>query len=178
MQKADQVKAVREAGYVERCHGMRKIGHYSVAEHTYGVVSLLLLLHPGPSLRLIRAAQWHDSAERWTGDIPSPAKWAHAGLAQGDSELELDVLNHIGIKEHLDEEEECWLRACDMLEFWLWMQEQLHMGNSTLEPLNTRLGFWWESRADRMPAEVMEIVRNYNPDRLPDCDEFLGRKRT
>lgn len=50
-----RIAATREAGTVRRCHIVPHQGQYNIAQHSYGAVSLLLLLHPHPSLKIGRA---------------------------------------------------------------------------------------------------------------------------
>ena len=70
-----RVLAAREGGNVLRCHTVPHHGQYSVGKHSYDALSLLLLLHPNPSMNLVKATLWHDCAERFVGDMPAPAKW-------------------------------------------------------------------------------------------------------
>lgn len=118
-----QVRAVREAGRVTRCHVLPTDGRYTIGTHSYGAVSLLLLLHPSPSLALIRAVTFHDTAERWLGDLPSTAKSAFPELGWAYERAETEVMSTLGLEEPLTAEEYNWLRAVDALELWLWVRE-------------------------------------------------------
>lgn len=80
MSKFIQVRAARESGAVRRAHIMHTLRHYDIAQHCYNMTAMLMLLHPEPSLTLIKAVMFHDVAERWTGDIPHTAKTSSAGL--------------------------------------------------------------------------------------------------
>lgn len=133
MQIIDRVKAFREAGSVKRCHVIPIIGEYTVGKHSYDALSLLLCLHLDPSINLIKAVLWHDSAERWWGDLPAPAKWANTHLKTIYERAENSKLDELGARCALTEDEQHWLRAVDSLEFWMFAMEQVFMGNRNME---------------------------------------------
>ena len=130
-----RLAATREAGTVRRCHIVPHHGQYNIAQHSYGAVSLVLLLHPNPSLELIKAVQWHDVAERWLGDVPAPAKWSNPELGAAYEEAEERVLKRLGLFAQLTKEEVAWLKAVDTLELWLWCREEEALGNAAVTPM-------------------------------------------
>lgn len=130
-----RLAATREAGTVRRCHIVPHHGQYNIAQHSYGAVSLLLLLHPNPSLTLIKAVQWHDVAERWLGDIPAPAKWTHTELGEAYERAEEELLKRLGLFGELTDLEVAWLKAVDTLELWLWCREEEALGNTAVTPM-------------------------------------------
>ena len=84
----------------------------------------MLLLHSESTIELVRAVQWHDLAERWTGDIPATAKWMSGTLNDSIKELEERILKHFGLKAWgLSVSDEEWLKAVDVLDAWLWCRE-------------------------------------------------------
>ena len=124
------ILAAREAGNVLRCHTIPHHGEYSVALHCYNVVSLLFILHPDPSVNLIKAALWHDAGERWVGDIPAPAKWASPELDTASKVAEHIARDKFGLNGgELSEEDRGWLGVLDALEFWFWCLDQEALGN-------------------------------------------------
>lgn len=129
-----RILAMREGGEVNRCHATPRHRPYNNASHSYGVVSLILILHPDPSKRLIEAALWHDSAERWVGDLPAPAKMSSPELAKHYEREEASILNHFQIPAvwQLTPDEQEWLKNCDTLELWLWCREEIHSGNRAI----------------------------------------------
>ena len=76
-------------GQVVRKHTMENIRAENIAEHTWGVVTLLLIAWPKCPRHIIAGAQFHDAGERATGDMPGPTKWANPVL-----EAEMDRLEH------------------------------------------------------------------------------------
>lgn len=127
-----KVAATREGGTVRRCHGTPHHGLYNIAQHSFGAVTLLLLLHPAPSVDLIKAVQWHDVAERWLGDMPSPAKSTNPELARVYEETEARLLYQLGLLPELQQAEQHWLKAVDLLDLWLWAREEKHLGNQNV----------------------------------------------
>lgn len=171
-----RLTATREAGTVRRCHVVPHHGQYNVAQHSYGAVSLLLLLHPSPSLDLVKAVQWHDVAERWLGDLPAPAKWAHPELRQSYEAAEEKILQALGFSVELTEWDLRWLCAVDTLELWLWCREEEALGNSRVVPMREACEKTIEdhTRASSLPEPVSVLYRQLRSSpqlRLPDVFE-------
>lgn len=124
-----RVLAVREGGYVQRVHTMPHLSHYNVAQHAWNATALLLLLHPDPSLDLIKHVMFHDVAERWIGDLPYPARKEHAALGAAESSALAAVDQVLDICDSLSVTENYWLDALDMLEFFMWCNDELSLGN-------------------------------------------------
>jgi len=59
---------------VKRFHTLTTLQTETVGHHSHGVACFTLLLDPDASRQLLLAALFHDLAEQYTGDIPSPAK--------------------------------------------------------------------------------------------------------
>src|SRR3990167_4251093 len=76
------IRVARQAGRVERLHTVPHHVPHSVASHSWSVAVLILLLHPKPSVRLLKAALLHDAAEAEIGDLPSPSKLKYPTLAK------------------------------------------------------------------------------------------------
>lgn len=136
---AIRMEATREGGAVKRCHIRRTIDQYNNAQHSYGAVSLLLLLHPSPSLNLVKALQWHDVVERWKGDVPATAKWDDPEFAKVYEAGEERALVALGLLPDLSPEELRWVRAIDSMELWLWCREELHLGNQGVLQIQRRI---------------------------------------
>jgi 5'-deoxynucleotidase YfbR-like HD superfamily hydrolase len=138
-------------------HTMPIHGEYNVAEHTYNMLCMLLELYPFEvPIRLVQVILHHDAAERITGDTPGPAKKAAKYLNDQLTGLEDLVLNRKGlltkwaINEHLQK----WVAGLDALEFYLWAQDQLALGNRNVEDVIPRMEGWLDSMD--LPKPVKE----------------------
>lgn len=171
--------ALREGGQTTRCHTMQYVGPYNVAMHSYNALSLLLLLHheAPPSIHLIKAVMFHDTPERWTGDIPTPAKMASKGLKIWADELEMEILKALGYEKlysDLTTKERQWLAAVDLLELFMWGAEQAAMGNSAAMPMNNQIRKIFKKREKETPKEVLEFIKQFKWQRMPECHELIG----
>lgn len=172
-----RLAATREAGTVRRCHIVPHHGQYNIAQHSYGAVSLLLLLHPKPSLKLIKAVQWHDVAERWLGDVPAPAKWTHTELGEAYERAEEELLKRLGLFGELTDLEVAWLKAVDTLELWLWCREEEEaLGNAAVTPMRRACEKVTEKRQlegslPAIAAQLYDALRQYPHKRLSDFFE-------
>lgn len=128
--RIEKILALREGGQVQRCHTLPHIGSYTVGQHSFDAVNLLLTLHPDPSLKLVKAVLWHDMAERWVGDTPAPVLRSNPEFKRLYEELEQKALERLDLNlGDLTEDELAWLKAVDRLEFVHWCFTQLSMGN-------------------------------------------------
>jgi len=133
------VLELRRAGRVQRCHGIPHHGSYSVAEHTYQMLHLLMSLCPKPSKALIEAVLYHDSAELELGDTPRPAKTRFPDLGKAVAKAEDVVNGELSVmQDRLLPSELSWLRALDVLELAMWCLDQLDMGNKNVMPVLER----------------------------------------
>jgi len=175
MNKFERLRAFREAGRVQRCHTVPHRGEYSVAEHSWQVALLLLVLHPNPSPALLREALLHDVAERWTGDVPAPAKWASPDLAKALRTLEGQIggtsygLALANLVASLSEEERWWLHGCDLLELHLWCLDQRDgEGNKNVQQVLLNIEVWFSQHAEQVPRAVLLFYRDYKWERGSD----------
>ena len=156
--------AIREAGYTERCHIVPHHGEYNVGLHSWNVAMLLHQLHPDPSKDLILAALTHDAAERWTGDIPYTAKhFIVPGMKPFLTDAEEVIHEKLGIYFHITKADECWLKACDMLELLMWSLDQQRMGNLNVEQIRETVRE--NLKGDWVPGEVQELAAKLICDR-------------
>ena len=166
-----RVRAIREGGNVERTHTTPHHGSYGVDKHSWGVATLLAILHPNPSKELILAGLWHDVLERWTGDIPAPSKWRLGKVVMDEiKRLENSIESSLGINFDLSAEDLKWLKACDMLEFWLWSIDQGALGNCNTEEGKRNAEYWFNNHKDEVPDIVQDFMTHYNWHRTSDKD--------
>lgn len=165
-----KLKATREGGMVQRFHPIPHHGSYSVAEHTFGMLQLILIFHPNPSLNLVRAVMNHDVAERWIGDSPTPVKWFSPNFRFALAEAEEKVETAYDLKVITTQDEHWWLKAADLLELWLWGQEQVCMGNTRAQRLVCNItNAMSDGRAEEyFPAPLLRLYREYEWSMLPE----------
>lgn len=160
-----EILSLRHAGYVRRAHTIPLLMQQTTAEHSAQALSLLLLLNRNPSVNLIKTLLWHDAPEKYTGDIPSPVKRSNPALkkAMMDAEFEF-IAEHPALHESyesLSVEEQSWLRAIDVLELYLWADDQLTIGNTHFQLVKTRTLNWLMNDADT-PQPVREFASKHN----------------
>jgi len=157
----ERIRFLREGGEVLRCHTHGSPDPtYNVARHTFNVVNLLLMLHPDPSVEMIKAAMWHDAPERMTGDIPAVTKWESPELTEALRHLENRIMAHYGLETFLDDNEQMWVKCCDRLELYLWASEQWVRGDNRFDFMRTKLLAWFESH--EVPLQVNRVLEQYN----------------
>jgi hypothetical protein len=160
-----RVHFLREAGVIERCHQTPHYGSYSVGLHSFNALNLILVLHPSPSLELVKAITWHDAAERLTGDIPATVKWFSETISAELDRMEDSINRDYGIHIELTPEEEVWLHAVDRLELLLWCKEQLREGNWRFSEFVSLLAVWFQKRWEDLPPEIRDFVTYHRLER-------------
>lgn len=171
----DEILSLRAGAHVSRWHTLPEIGRgQSVGEHSGNTVSLMLLLHPSPSLELIKAMLWHDTAERLVGDVPAPIRRANPVFAAEYEKAESGVTQSLHPTAHvaltgLDEEETYWLKAIDVLELLLHCHDQLMLGNRHYEAIADR-AYGYLSSNEKTPLQVRQFASW--------CHEGDGRGRS
>ena len=127
---ATRLDFFRDAGEVKRCHTERTLRSQTVAQHSWGVATILLHVCPEASGQMLRAALWHDVSERAIGDIPSPVKWESEMLHAELTRIEDKVNDEWDIMPLLTARQRAELKFCDAFEFFLWAREEMAMGNT------------------------------------------------
>lgn len=171
--KITQLMSMRESGYVRRVHTQRWVGEYNLAMHGWQCVTLLLRLHPSPSMELVKVLLWHDVPERFLGDLPAPALWGDTELATAYERLDRQVLDFLGIPNwgDLSPEDKLWFGAIDKIELYMSVSEQLMIGNNHVTPMQLALKEWFSDNP--IPEECKEFIKDYVPGRV--CDETPRR---
>ena len=159
--RLEQLRALREAGHVERCHTLAHHGSYSVAAHSWQALVLLRELHPRPSPELVWAVALHDVAERYLGDLPSPTKASSEGLAGAYELAEERTLQAMGVDLEINQEEFRWLQAIDKLELYLWCQDQQALGNQHVQNAVKFLTRWFNDNRAQIPEQVTHFLDSF-----------------
>lgn len=158
----DEILSLRASGYTKRWHTLQHLGQaQTVAEHSAQALSLLLLLHPNPSMDLVKAVLWHDSAERVVGDVPAPVRRKNALLSSVYEQAEEQFFHDeaptaADALDELDLDDRAWLKAVDVLELLLWCYDQIMLGNSHCEIVANRAMTYLSG--EDIPGPVREFV--------------------
>jgi hypothetical protein len=114
-----KLEEIYTSGSVIRFHAdpvLSRLGQTN-ADHQGRCVQLLLILHPNPSVELIRAVAFHDAAELITGDMRGPFKRSAPLIAELLAQAEDQIRTDMGIDPfELTDDGRAWLRLLDMLE--------------------------------------------------------------
>lgn len=175
LRPAEQVRRLREGGHVRRCHALLHNDHgYTDGKHSFDAATLLLVLHPDPSINLVKAVLWHDMGERWVGDLPASAKWASPELSGAYNTLEQTVLRDIlglgPLFDSLSDNDKQWLVAVDCLEFWMWCLDQLALGNTSIRTARHNIEQAIDKRIRELlvPVECSTFYARYDHHRTPE----------
>ena len=102
--------------------------HQNLADHSWGVATLIMHLHPAPSAALIGRALLHDAGESATGDVPRPAKEASPELRKAlrfaESRAAEAQMPEWMRREILTKQDRKWIGMADKLEAILWACHQ------------------------------------------------------
>ncbi len=153
----NQIKALLEAGQVERLHATPHHRPYNVATHSWNMAAMLCQLHPNPSSHLIKAVLFHDVAERYVGDMPSPGKWwISPAIGQILQKVEEEIQHLLGVSFELTERDRDWLKALDLVELFYFCCEEMAMGNSHVKSI---IETCWELlNEDWVPSAVHDWI--------------------
>lgn len=119
------------------------------------------MLHPNPTLTLIKATLWHDMAEYHVGDTPAPVLWKDPEFNRYYVAKEHAYLRDVvGINmDHLSNEEYWWVVGVDKLDCYLWAREQLRLGNQGARRTLENLERWFKESNAKLPLRVMSLYR-------------------
>jgi 5'-deoxynucleotidase YfbR-like HD superfamily hydrolase len=152
------MKALHMSGSTRRYHTVCGL-EQDVAAHSWGVAIILTRLHPNPSMNLIKAALYHDCAEKYTGDLPATIKWANPQLKKEMLIVEETWERELGIEIKLNEEDARWLKVADMLELILFCERAGMMGNQYALEIKER-GLQYLRDMRPLPKEVIIFLQS------------------
>jgi len=154
----DQAKCLWEGGLTRRLHTVLHLQHYDVAQHSWRMAALLFALHPNPSQKLLWAVLFHDVPERWVGDMPAPAKWN--GLGDALEKAEHKIAKKLDIDFDLEWEEVLWLKGLDILELFLFCEDEVRLGNLHLVEVRRRCMEFLGNNS--IPDEILGFMETYD----------------
>lgn len=157
----NRIKLAREGSLVKRLHTTQIHGDYLVGQHSFNMLVMLRQLWPDAPKRLIWAILEHDLGERWTGDVPAPAKWLGVLNRANSEELEdaylCEIFKEGPIRYFLTDEERKWMAGLDILEFYCFCKDQLLMGNLAVVPMVETCEKIIPEGGDKFAPEVIEL---------------------
>jgi 5'-deoxynucleotidase YfbR-like HD superfamily hydrolase len=113
---------------------------------------------------ILRAAQYHDEAERVLGDLPATAKERFPALAAAYAKAELEVLIEMGHTWRLSRTERRMIRLCDVLERYLYAAargvdhpDDLAECRALAKRIGTSAVAWLNTLTDKRRDKVEEI---------------------
>ena len=129
-----------DGGQVKRYHTRSVLKEQTVAEHTFGVLSILFIICEEVGPALFQAALTHDVAEATTGDVPAHTRRAlrENGTSDPLKDLEEVLLRENGVYMPLTHEEERLLKMADVLDGMRYCAQELSMGNRTIRDIYYR----------------------------------------
>lgn len=140
--KLQRLIMARDAGCVTRFHTARVVHDETVAEHSFNVMNLLLVMTDGAiTPALLLAALTHDMGEPMVGDIPSPVKRAlppEVGKRMEELEEEAVRAIHPRLLFTLSEEESMTLSLADKLDGLMKCRDELRLGNKGIREIGDR----------------------------------------
>jgi len=114
------------AGFVRRWHTNPDLAHTCdrIDGHAGRVARIILMMHPEPSVELIRAALIHDDGESVVGDVKAPSKDKYPVLFDAFAELEsIEIYEMWDVHiDGLNEIDSQWLKFADRLDAYMWAQ--------------------------------------------------------
>lgn len=158
---SDRIKVAFVGGHTRRWHAADIIGEERVDSHTWGMLAIIHILHPAPSVELLGAVTFHDSpGEPFSGDIPHGAKVAFPALREADRTIGERAERAIGVHYELDADDDWWLRFADTAQALLFARRQVAQGNTLLDPTLTNCGDRLSTLVglDAAPTNAAELV--------------------
>ena len=152
---------------VKRWHTIETLGTpQNNGHHSARALALLFSIHPNPSMNLVKAVLFHDTAERQVGDMPATARRLFPRLAQEYEQAEeVFFNNHFMINGafiELSADDFQWLKAVDILELLLFCDDQTMLGNSHFAIIKERAIGYMKSNAET-PLEALDFLNRYEP---------------
>lgn len=133
-QAYQKLKFIYKGAKTKRFHTADTLTEQSVAEHSFGVAWLIVLINPSARKELILAALAHDLAEHVVGDVSSPAKRRFPALKSALDVAEGCLLADIGLdyERYLTDAELRILKIADMLDGMMFCVRERRMGSKVV----------------------------------------------
>lgn len=143
LQDLMRVNKARRSGRVRRFHTTETIKVEDVAQHSFNIQNLLLIMlgTEEVSRDLLLAALTHDMGEIETGDIPANVKKALPPAVRAEVEaLEKAAVFsiHPKLAVRLSQDEVRYLKIADRLDGLLKCSDEVRLGNTTITQIGER----------------------------------------
>ena len=163
LSNSERLKVAFVGGHTRRWHAADIIGEERVDSHTWGMLALVHILHPSPSVELLGAITFHDSpGEPFSGDIPHGAKVAFPELKAADVGISARVCAALDVdfEGGLSEEGRWWLSFADMAQAYLFAKRQVAQGNALMTLVRDECVDYLQATVDRpgAPEDAVTLV--------------------
>ena len=154
---------MRQVATIRRCHSSTIVGEYPIGIHCFNMVSMYLIMCSTPRVKTIREILMHDAGELLTGDLYHVGK-KYGGLGVASKRVE-DLARDKAKVPLLDlfPEDFQWIHSLDLLEFWLFADDQLHLGNRNFEADHRRA--WASLKNMVLPKPIRDFIQRIDTDR-------------
>lgn len=128
----NRIEFIFKGGKTKRFHTADTATSQTVAEHSFGVAWLVMVVFPAARKELILAALSHDLAEHLVGDVSSPTKRKYPALKAALDVAEHTLLAEAGLdyESGLSNLELKILKLADMLDGMLYCIRERKMGST------------------------------------------------
>ena len=152
-----------DAGRVKRFHTKQTLQEQNIADHSWGVVQLLLHFWPNSRKEVMIAALDHDLPELITGDIPGGLKRDHPEISQLFDKLDQEYLKTEFYREEikLEEYEKIRLKFVDLMELFIFSSREIELGNKRFGLLKASVLDRLNDLVNRMDAKDREAVISF-----------------
>lgn len=125
-----RIAFIHKGGKTKRYHTEDTLTEQTVADHSFGVAMLVLLMQPRVRKEVLLAALVHDLAEHQVGDVSAPVKRANPELKANLDAMEHRLLAEQGLNfaDNLTESELILLKAADCMDGMLFCVRERRMG--------------------------------------------------
>ena len=128
-----QLDFVMRGGLTKRYHTVDTVGTQNVAEHSFGVAMLMILMYDYEGMTATPHALMHDLAEAQIGDISSPVKRAMPELKEFLDKAEENAFLEVGILlAKLSPRQKRMLKMADNMEGMLFCCRERYKGNKNI----------------------------------------------
>lgn len=123
------------AGRVLRYHTWPHIKEQSIAEHSWQLLRILLVIWPTAPAHVMSYVVRHDVGELTTGDAPFPVKKDNLVLAVEMNRIEEQGLQlqieggFLADSPDINAQEKWAVKLAEFIEMWEWALEELMLGN-------------------------------------------------